>query len=236
MANMTATDIEVSSVCIGGNEVFKDDLLTFAGTDTFVKGTILARRAVALVPTASAVQGGTGTGTVTALAVTDGPIVPMPGVYVLQLIEAVAHGGVFKLTDPNGQVVAPYLAMNTTTGAAAVFEAGGLRFTVTDATDFVLANYFEITVAADGTLVPYNPAGAGGEQIPTAVLTYEVSRTGAGTVKVRALVKGSVNKNRLVIDVDGTNANVTDSVIDKLRDYGIIVEDVKSLPGYDQHD
>lgn len=206
--------------------IYRDELLTFATADDFLAGTILARRAVALVPTAGTVQGGTGTGTVTALAVTDGPIVPMVGVYRLEVIEVVANGGIFKLEDPNGQVVAQYLGMNTGSAGAKVFEAGGLRFTVTDAADFILGNYFLITVAADGKLVPYNPAGAGGEQIPLAVLPYAASKAAGGDLPIRAIVGGEVNKNRLIIDIDGTGANVTNAVIDQLRHYGIFASDV----------
>lgn len=236
MANMTATDIDVGSVCMGGDEKFRDELLTFAGTDTFVKGTILARQEVNLTPTAGSVQGGTGTGTVTVLSIPASTVIPKVGVWVLTCVEAVTNGGIFKLQDPNGMIVATDLRMTAGSGGTTVVEVAGMQFTITDATDFIVGNYFEITVAADGTLVPFNPAGAGGAQFPTHVLTYEVSRTGAGTVKVRALVKGEVDKNRLVIDVDGNNSNVNYTVIRQLREKGIIVTDVQSLSGYDQHD
>lgn len=237
MANMTVSDIDVGSVCIGGDPKFRDELLTFAATDTFVKGTILARQKVVLAITPSAVTG-TGNGTVTAASVVGGSVIPKIGNYVLRNTAAVANGGVWRLEDPDGMIVASDLRMTVGASSATIFEAGGLIFTINDGgTDFALGDTFTLPVVTNSDkLVPFNPAGAGGAQFPTHILTYEVSRTGAGDVKVRALVKGEVDKNRLIIDVDGSNANVTTTVIQQLRELGIIVTDVQSLSGYDQHD
>lgn len=232
MANLDISNIDNASIALSG-EKFRDELLTFAATDTFVKGTILARRAVATAVTASAVSGG-GDGTVTAASVVEGSIVPKVGVYTLRVTAAVANGGVWRLEDPNGAVVASDLRMTVGALAATIFEAAGLIFTITDgASDFVLGATATLTVAADGTLVPYNPAGVGGAQVPMAVLTYEVTRTGAGTVKIRALVEGEVNKNRLIIDVDGTGANITAAILDQLRVAGIMATDVAQLAALD---
>jgi hypothetical protein len=57
--------------------------------------------------------------------------------------------------------------------------------------------------------------------IPKAVLTYPVSAAGAGDVKARVLISGSVKKERLVIDADASDTNIDGAVIDQLRDYGI---------------
>jgi hypothetical protein len=45
-----------------------------------------------------------------------------------------------------------------------------------------------------------------------------------------------VNFDRLVIDADGTPANIDAAVIDQLRDYGITPLKHAQLGGYDQHD
>jgi len=65
--------------------------------------------------------------------------------------------------------------------------------------------------------------------IPKVVLTYPVSAAGAGDVAIRALQKGKVNFNRLVIDADGDNTNVDAAVMDQLRDYGIETQNVQDL-------
>jgi hypothetical protein len=230
MANLDITNIDNGSIALGGEE-FRDETLTFAAADTFVKGTILARRSVAIAVTASAVTG-TGNGTVTAATVVAGPVVPLVGAYVLTCITAVTHGGIWKLVDPNGQVVAGNLIMTASTGAATVFKAGGLQFTITDgSTDFAAADTATLTVAADGKLVPYNPAtGAAGEQNPIAVLTYEVTKASSGDLPVRALIAGRVNKTRLVIDA-GTA--ITNAHLDALRKTGIIPLDVLQLAALD---
>jgi hypothetical protein len=229
MPNIEKTDIDVGCIAIR-NEVFRDELLTFAAADDFAAGTILARRAVNLTPVASAVTG-TGNGTVTALSVVEGPVVPLVGAYVLRCTAIATNGGTFRLEDPNGAVVATGLVMNAGAGAATIFEVAGLRFTVTDgATDFALNDTINITVAADGKLVPFDPNGAGGVQRPMAVLTYPVSKASSGDVKVRALVAGEVNASRLVIDAGGS---VTAAILDQLRAAGIAETPVEQLGGYD---
>lgn len=226
--SMTRTVIDNFDIELEGGK-FRDELLTFAGADTFVKGTLLARLAVATAVTASAVSG-TGNGTVTSATVVEGPVVPLVGAYVLRCTAAATNGGTFRLEDPNAAVVASGLIMTAGAGAATIMEAGGLRWTVTDgSTDFAVGDTFTLTVAASGKLVPFNPAGAGGAQFPKAVLTYEVTKAGAGDLPVRVLVAGEVNKDRLIIDVDGTGANITAAIIDQLRDVGIIATTVKQL-------
>jgi hypothetical protein len=235
MPNITITDLYPGSIATRDEE-FKDELLTFAGDDTFVAGTVLARQSVALAVTPSAITG-TGNGTLTAVTVTPSPEVPKPGNWVLRCITTVTNGGVWQLEDPDGAIVASGLTMTVGAGAATVFEAGGLQFTLTDgSTDFAAGAFFTIPVVANGKLVPFNPAGAGGAQRPSAILTYPVSRVGAGDVKIRALIKGTVIKDRLVIDVDGHGNNITDAIVDQLRQFGIYAEKYQQLGGYDQHD
>lgn len=224
--SLTITNIDQYSIALRDAD-FKEDLLKFTGADTFKKGTILARQLVSTTVTPAADGGNTGDGTVTLATVVEGPIVPLVGAYVLECVAAAANGGTFKLIDPNGAQVASDLVMSAGAGAATVFEVAGLKFTVTDgAADFIVGDKFTLTVAADGDLVPYAVAGAGGAQIPVAVLTYEVSATGAVDKPVRVLVRGEVNKNRLIIDADGDASNVDNVVIGKLQDVGIIATDV----------
>lgn len=232
MPNIEITNIDRGSVELA-NGKFRDDVLRFAAADTFAPGTILARRSVAAAVTASAVTG-TGNGTVTVASVAAGPEVPIPGAYVLTVTTAVANGGIFRLVDPNGRIVATGLAMTVGAGVATIFEVAGLLFTVTDgSTDFVAGDFFTLTVAADGSLVPFNPAGAGGDQYPLAVLTYEVTKSGAGTEPIRALVAGEVNKRRLIIDADGDGDNITNAILDQLRSYGIVAIDTQQLAELD---
>ena len=232
MTNLVITDIDNGSVILK-DAVSKDELLTFLAAVTELEGTLLARKAVDDAVAASAVTG-TGDGTVTAGSVVAGPIVPLVGIYVLNCIEAVANGGVWELVDPNGALVATNLIQTVGAGVATVFEAGGLTFTITDAAaDFAVDDTATLTVVANGKMVPYAIAGLGGAQIPTAVLTYDVTAAGAGDVAIRAMISGGVVKERLIISADGDGSNITDAILDQLRDFTIVSEDVEELSQFD---
>lgn len=232
MPNLVITDIDNGSVILKA-AVSKDELLTFLAAVTELEGTLLARKAVDDAVAASAVTG-TGDGTVTAGSVVAGEIVPIVGDYVLNCIEAVVNGGVWELVDPNGALVATNLIQTVGAGAATVFEAGGLTFIITDgAADFVVADTATLTVVANGKMVPYAIAGLGGAQIPTAVLTYDVTADGAGDVAIRAMISGGVVKERLIISADGDGSNITDAILDQLRDFTIVPEDVEELSQFD---
>ena len=233
MSNLTITDISNKATFIDCGE-FEDGLLTFAGAGTVLEGTILARKAVADAVVAAAGTN-TGDGTVTLATVAAGQVVPIVGAYVLTCTTAVANGGIFNLVDPNGAIVATGLEMTAGAGAATVFEVAGLQFTVTDgATDFIVGDSFTLTVATGSNkYVPFAIAGAGGAQIPKAVLTYDVTATGAGDVAIRAGIEGYVRIDKLIIDADGTGANITDAILDQLRDYGITPRTVSELNDFD---
>lgn len=84
-------------------------------------------------------------------------------------------------------------------------------------------------VTASGKLKAWASASVDGSQIPLAVLTYEVVALAAGDIACRALVRGMVNKNRLIIAADGNGNNITTALLDQLRDYAIVPIDVQSV-------
>lgn len=202
-------------------EASPDDIVQFAGADTYVHGTILARKKVATAITPSAVTG-TGNGTCTAASVVTGPIVPLVGDYVLTCIEAITNGGVFKLEDPNGMMVAGNLLLTAGAGGASVFEVGGLTFTINDgSTDFAVGDTFTLPVVADGDLVAFATDGVGGAQEPLKILLDEIVVTGAADKPARPMAAGVFKYEYLVIDADGDNSNVTAEIKQKLQNAGI---------------
>lgn len=229
MPNPVNTAIDIGSVAIEG-ERFQDGLVNFAGAATYKAGTLLGRRPVSATVAASAVTG-TGNGTVTLATVLGGPIVPMAGVYTLKVITAAVNGGTWQLTDPAGNVIATNLVMTVGAGAATVFKAGGLQFTITDgATDFAVNDTATLTVSADGNFYPFEPAsGIAGAQFPIAVLTYDVTATGAGNVSAQVLVAGLVKKERLIVNSTQDGSLITTAHLDMLRDYSIVVQSAKQL-------
>jgi hypothetical protein len=227
MANLTITNNDYGSGGINVQEWEHDQLLALSGATTVKEFTILARKEVADAITATADVGNTGDGTVTLASVVAGATVPLVGNYNLECIEAVTNGGVFKLVDPNGAIVAPYLAMTPGALASTLFEVAGMTFTITDgAADFIVGDKFELAVAADGKLYLYKTDGIGGEQNPRFIITYEVVTTGAGNVNIDVAKVGTFNKTRTVIHADGDSSNITDQIVDELRDYGIILNPV----------
>lgn len=226
--NMTVTNVDIGSVILKDAQ-FRDANLFFAANATILSGTILARRAVDATVTVTA-GANTGDGTVTLAQPSDGPVVPRVGNYVLRCTTAVANGGIFRLEDPDGAIVATGLAMTAGAGNATIIEAAGLRFTITDAaTDFIVGDSFTLAVAADGNMVPYSPTGVGGAQVPLAVLTYDVTGEEDDVVPIRQMVSGQVRKNRLIIAADGDGDNITEAMLDQLRDYGLVAIDVDEL-------
>jgi len=79
-------------------------------------------------------------------------------------------------------------------------------------------------------MVPYVKGGvANGNGVPDTVLLYPVTSTGAGDVMSDVLIRGDVRKERLVINADGTDANIDGAVIDQLRARGITPLTTKQL-------
>lgn len=97
-------------------------------------------------PLAAAISG-TGNGTVTDLSVYGTTKVATDAdPYILECIATAAHGGTFRLTDPDGVVVTSSLVMTAGAGVGTVFRAGGLQFKITDgSTDFGIGKIFHIT-------------------------------------------------------------------------------------------
>ena len=229
MSNIAIENVSLASSILA-NAVHRDDTLTFAGADTYVDGTILARQAVAIAVTPAADGGNTGNGTVTLATVVAGQVVPVVGAYVLICTAVVTNGGVFSLIDPNGAIVEAGISLTIGAGSVTVVEAAGLQFSVTEgSTDFVIGDFFTLTTTADGKLVAYVIAGAAGAQVPIAILTYDITVTGAGDVAIRAMVSGEVRKELLVVDADGDASNITDAILDQLRVAKIVAVDVQEL-------
>lgn len=225
MANPTSSSIDLGSIALEG-EAFADDLLTFTGAATYLAGTILARRRVATAITPSAVTG-TGNGTVTAASVLGGALVPKAGNWKLTCIATATNGGTFKLEDPDGEIIDPSLVLTAGSGGANPFKAGGLAFTINDgSTDFAVNDFFTLPVTSVNKYEAFATAGLGGVQIPSAVLTYDVVAGGAGDIKIRALIKGVVKKQRLIIFADGNDSNVDMGVREQLRNVGITPVDI----------
>lgn len=116
------------------------------------------------------VIGATGTGTCT--AVTLGKYAQL-GTYQVINRAVVANGGDFEVIAPDGSSVGRFLMGTSSTGAAS-FTSDQINFTLTDATDFILGNAFNIVVAGyaspQGKL--WDPTAVDGTQEAYGVITH----------------------------------------------------------------
>ena len=220
------TDNDLSTVVLGNAE-FKDELLTFGGAATVVEGTILARQAVNVAVVDTPAGTGNGTMVVTVVGVDE---VPIPGSWVLKCTFAVAEGGVWNLTDPNGNIVADNLTLRVGAGLVTTFNVAGLTMAITEGgTDFAADDTFTMVVVANGKMVPFVVGGVAGAGIPSAVISYDVVAAGAGDEPCRPAISGEVRKEKLIINADGDGSNITDAILDQLRGFTIVSQDVAEL-------
>lgn len=85
-------------------------------------------------------------------------------------------------------------------------------------------------VTASGKLKPFALGNNDGSQLAVvAVAPYDVVALGAGDVAARVVVRGDINRNRLVLGADGHGNNITPAILDMMRDYGLTPVDVQLL-------
>jgi phage tail sheath gpL-like len=134
--------------------------------------------------------GNTGNGTCTALSAVG---VAKPGAHRLICTSAVANGGVWSLTDPDGIVVATGLTMTPGAGGATVLTGGGLQFTLTDAsTDFIVGDEFVITAPATNVVLTSKWKGVSANDIKVEMSGEDLGTTFAITQPTGGLTNPSV--------------------------------------------
>lgn len=107
------------------------------------------------------VIGGTGNGVMS--AITLGKDAQLGG-YKVVLKAVVAHGGDFDIIAPDGKSIGRFL-MGTTTGATASFTSSHINFTLSDDTDYILGNYFNVIVTPGaGKAAAYDATAVDGTQ------------------------------------------------------------------------
>jgi hypothetical protein len=105
------------------------------------------------------------------------------GIYSVRCIQAIANGGLFEVRDPAGIVIGEVLVGQT--------FANRIKFSIADATDFVVGDGFDITVAAgSGKYVPYDPTANDGSQVAEAILLHAVDASAADIAGAVILING----------------------------------------------
>lgn len=84
--------------------------------------------------------------------------------------------------------------------------------------------------SASGKFVVFAVGGATNENgIPKAVMAYDFTASAGGDFPIRAIVRGTVNRDRLIVQAAGDGSTITVAHIDQLRDYGIVAVPVQQL-------
>ena len=180
----------------GGSTVYAGRHINFTivdGSTDFIVGDVFT---FVVSTTAPTVIGGTGTGTLTLHSL--GPDAT-PGNYKIVNRAVVAEGGDFEVIAPDCSSVGRFL-MGTGSGATAAFTSRQVNFSLTDATDFILNNHFNLAVfnqLAGGKVVAWDPTTFDGRHRAASVLYDNVDASSgdlAGVIVARdaAVIKGSL--------------------------------------------
>lgn len=237
--NTTVPFIRSGDSLLKDNAIIKQD----AGRSTALAPfTVLGILKNTIATTGTAAVGNTGDGTVTAVAKLAGKSI-ITGSYNLECTAAVLNGAVFKLEDPYGGLVADGLVMTTGAGAATIFNAGGITFTITDgAVDFIVGDKFALVVTGDGDYKPLDPDDVNG--------AAEVAGVYLGdSISAAKIVAGDVPDNPVLVGgactVDGSqivfeNSLTVNSILpsgktvrEELALLGIFVEDTIDIDGFE---
>ncbi len=141
-----------------------------------------------------AVVGGTGTGTMSAITLGRAA---KNGSYRVINRAVVANGGDFEILDPDGMSCGRFL-MGTGSGAAASFASDQINFTLTDATDFILGNYFEVVVATHtGQVKAFDPTAVDGTHEPYGILLADVDASSAAKAGTAIVRIAEIDSNKL---------------------------------------
>ena len=169
------------------------------------------------VPT---VIGGTGTGVLSALSL--GPDAK-PGRYKINNDVVVANGGDMTVTGPDGNVVGGRFIWSAS-GSTASFTSRQINFTISDATDYIANNYFDVCVFNQlngGKVVEWDPTTFDGRHQACGVLYSDTDATSADVAGVLIARDAVVIKSSLIWAAAITAAQKESAYLD-LASRGIV--------------
>lgn len=204
----------------GGTGIFKSDELNFTVTDgstDFALGDKFTVTVTDGVPDSAACVG-TGNGTLTLV---EGRRDLQIGAYEIECTAAVTHGGVFKVTDPDGNVIQENITIPPGAGNSIAFENDQIAGTLTDgSTDFAVGDKFTITTTiAPRQVKKLSKAATDGSSVPYAILAEDADASSAA-VAAASYVKGTFNERQLVF-ASGTDI---EDVRDAMREVGMFTK------------
>ena len=200
-----------------GEKNFSRDNLVIAAEQTIKPGSVLAALAVVAGVDIAQSFAGTGNGVLTFADPAVNSKVK-DGVYTVTCFEAASNAGKFRVEDPDGRHVGD--------ATVAVAFNKEIKFTIADgATDFVVGDRFDITVAAnadDFQYVAHNPDASDGSEVARAIALYPAVTAAGETKKISAITRHSEVNGKLLGWKDGATAAQITNGIQSLAGFGII--------------
>lgn len=144
----------------GATTAYKSSHINFSITDGSTDFIVDDVFTIVVGTTAPTVIGGTGTGVMTLISL--GPDAK-PGRYQVINRVVIAAGGDFEVIGPDGESVGRFNW--AASGSTAAFTSRQINFTLSDATDYIAGNYFDIAVynlgeRGKGKVVEWDPLSA----------------------------------------------------------------------------
>lgn len=152
-----------------------------------VLGTLLGKILLGAATAAAKSGGNTGNGVFTIDATTPILAFAKAGIYTVRCITAATNGGIFRVTDPFGNVLGDVAVGST--------FANQIKFAIADGTtDFIVGDGFDVTIAAgSGKYKAYSSSNVDGSQYPELVLAEAVDSSG-GDAKSIGYASGHFNE------------------------------------------
>lgn len=202
------------------------DHVTFSITDGSTDFALNDTFTIVVGATAPTVIGGTGTGTISALSLGREA---MTGNYRVVNREAITNGGRFEVIAPDGTSLGDNFLMTAGSGTATAFTTPHINFTLTDATDFIAGNYFDVAVyneveTGGGSVTAWDrtPSAVDGSETAVGILFGAVDASSAAAAGVILTRDCEVNEGELVWKA-GTTAEEKATAKAQLARRGIVV-------------
>jgi hypothetical protein len=190
------------------------------GSSDYVVGDVFT---IVVDTTAPTVIGGTGTGVMTALSL--GPDAK-PGRYQVINRVVVADGGDFEVIGPDGNSVGRFKW--SATSSTASFTSRQVNFTLSDATDYIANNYFDIAVfneLSGGKAVAWDPTTFDGRHRVAGILWDNVDASAGDKVAAILARHAEVAKGQLQFAAAITTSQMESAYAEMEKLLGIIARD-----------
>ena len=214
-ASFSSATFNLDGLLIGEHPVTSRQITLLSGENR-ARGALLGK--ITLGAASSQAGGGnTGNGVFTLDPTTPILANAQVGAYNVRCITAAVNGGTFRVTDPQGNVLGDV--------AVGATFANQIKFSIADgSTDFVVGDFFTVTIAAgSGKYRLSATAAVDGSAVPDAILAEATDATAADVATI-AYFTGGFDESKLVLGTGHTVASVKEG----LRDKGIHLINVQT--------